>query len=237
MRIKILTFTIALIALTTVFLLKNTNKMYEKRTTNLLNIESSIQELRGSYLRSEYEKLVKPPQAFTPKGEVHLNPPLLLSDMKKTQGYGITPHIKAYGGMGLGGHPGIDWVAESGTSVYAAHDGIVFYAHRTHDNAVDGKVGYGNNIKLRARKGKEGYETVYAHLSEVLVSDGELVRSGDIIGKVGDTGFSSAPHLHFGIRFLWFCNDTDEVWTPCKIIDGDNGMLGLVDPLSYMTLQ
>ena len=135
--------------------------------------------------------------------------------------------------MGLSGHIGIDWKATSGSPVYAAHDGIVFEAYGNHSNAVEGKIGYGNRIKLRAREGQKGYETVYAHLNEVFVSVGDKIRAGQKIGTVGDTGFSSAPHLHFGIRFLWFCNDSG-VETPCEVIDGDNGMMGWVDPVKYL---
>jgi murein DD-endopeptidase MepM/ murein hydrolase activator NlpD len=205
------------------------NAIYEETLLKKVDINNEILEMRGAYLRKKYEEL--PLRSYTDDGVPMLKKPL--TEYIETQPYGKTKWIKAYGGMGLSGHIGIDWKATSGSPVYAAHDGIVFEAYGNHSNAVEGKIGYGNRIKLRAREGQKGYETVYAHLNEVFVSVGDKIRAGQKIGTVGDTGFSSAPHLHFGIRFLWFCNDSG-VETPCEVIDGDNGMMGWVDPVKYL---
>lgn len=86
-------------------------------------------------------------------------------------------------------HTGIDIAAPVGTDVYAARGGIVAAAS---DNRE-----YGKYIILRH---SDGFETVYAHLSEILVVLNERVASGMIIGKVGSTGMSTGPHLHFEIR-------------------------------------
>jgi len=219
--------------LTVLLYAQDIEQQYAEIRIQNIHREATIQELQGRYLRDKYDKMNRPPQAFY-EGEARLSPPLLLSDMIQTQGYGITPHIKAYGGMGLGGHPGIDWLADEGDRVYAAHDGVVFATRSSHKNSVHGKVGYGNNIKLRIRDGDAGYETVYAHLSRVDVKEGQVVRSGDVIGLVGDTGFSSAPHLHFGLRFLWFCDDGDQTTHPCEVMNGGNGMMGWINPLKYL---
>lgn len=152
----------------------------------------------------------------------------------QSHGYGKTKWKEAYGGMGLGGHPGVDWAAPEGEPIRASHSGTVFAAFDGHDNAVDGKKGYGNRVKIRTRDGRKGYETVYAHLSKVYVKVGERVSRGQLIGLNGDTGFSSRPHLHFGIRFLWFCDDTDQIEKACEVLDGGNGMLGWVDPTPYL---
>ena len=146
-----------------------------------------------------------------------------------SQGYG--QNLLAYGGMGLSGHPGLDLVAPEGTPVYASHEGIVFEAFGGHSNARDGKVGYGNRVKLRARYGQQGEETVYAHLSKVSVKVGEYVEDGQLIGYTGNTGFSTRPHLHFGVRYLWYCDKGGkQTGKPCEVLHGNNGMMGWVDP-------
>lgn len=171
---------------------------------------------------------------FYEDGDPLLLPPLCRADMTLTQPYGKTDYEHAYGGMGLSGHPGIDYGADEGTPVRATHSGVVFFVKDDHDNAVEGKVGYGNNIKLRHRDGQRGYETVYAHLHDVYVQEGQEVRRGEIIGTVGDTGFSSRPHLHFGIRFLWYCDDSEDTGKPCEVLDGGNRLRGWVDPSPYL---
>jgi murein DD-endopeptidase MepM/ murein hydrolase activator NlpD len=86
-------------------------------------------------------------------------------------------------------HAGIDLAAPYGTEVYAARDGLVS------DTGTNGVLG--NYIVLK----HEGlWSTVYGHLSEILVRLNEDVQSGMIIGKVGSTGESTGPHLHFEVR-------------------------------------
>jgi murein DD-endopeptidase MepM/ murein hydrolase activator NlpD len=86
-------------------------------------------------------------------------------------------------------HAGFDLAAASGTQVAAAARGTVIHA---------GPAGtYGNLVTLRH---DSGFETRYAHLSAVEVKVGDLVEAGQGIGKVGSTGHSTGPHLHFEIR-------------------------------------
>jgi lipoprotein NlpD len=87
-------------------------------------------------------------------------------------------------------HEGIDMKAPTGTAVLAAADGEVLYAG-------DQVRGYGNMVVLR----HEGdLLTVYAHNSLLLVHTGDRVIAGQAIARVGDTGHSTAPHLHFEVR-------------------------------------
>ena len=86
-------------------------------------------------------------------------------------------------------HPGFDLAAASGTEVAAAARGTVVHA---------GPAGtYGNLVTLRH---DNGFETRYAHLSEVAVHVGDVVEAGADLGKVGTTGYSTGPHLHFEVR-------------------------------------
>jgi len=87
-------------------------------------------------------------------------------------------------------HEGIDMAAPIGTSVLAAAEGSVIYSG-------DQVRGYGNMVVL---KHKDGLVTVYAHNSRLMVRGGDEVAVGQEIARVGDTGRSTAPHLHFEVR-------------------------------------
>ena len=86
-------------------------------------------------------------------------------------------------------HNGVDLAAPTGTEVQAARDGVVKEAGSDHV--------LGNFVRLDHG---DGYETVYGHLSKITVSLNSKVLSGTIVGKVGSTGLSTGPHLHFEIR-------------------------------------
>ena len=87
-------------------------------------------------------------------------------------------------------HAGMDFSAKTGTPVYATGDGVVTRA--------DAKSsGYGNHIVV---KHGYGYETLYAHLSKYKAKVGQKVKRGDVIGYVGSTGRSEAPHLHYEVH-------------------------------------
>jgi murein DD-endopeptidase MepM/ murein hydrolase activator NlpD len=87
-------------------------------------------------------------------------------------------------------HSGTDLGADQGTPVLAAFAGRVELA--------DFMGGYGLTVVLRHNKETE--ETLYGHLSELFVKPGETVKQGEVIGRVGSTGFSTGPHLHFEFR-------------------------------------
>lgn len=87
-------------------------------------------------------------------------------------------------------HEGLDIVNDVGTPVYASGDGIVEMA---------GHSGGGYGIVVVIKHGY-GYQTLYAHLSKVLVREGQRVKRGDLIAKSGNTGLVSGPHLHYEVR-------------------------------------
>ena len=88
------------------------------------------------------------------------------------------------------GHPGIDIAAPKGTPVAAADDGEVLKASWSGD-------GYGSLIIIAH---PSGFETWYAHLSQIGVEPGAGVHKGDQIGLMGSTGFSTGSHLHFEVH-------------------------------------
>jgi murein DD-endopeptidase MepM/ murein hydrolase activator NlpD len=87
-------------------------------------------------------------------------------------------------------HAGMDFTAPLGTAVYAAGDGTIEEASRS-------KRGMGNCIILSHGF---GYSSLYAHLDNFNVRPGQKVHRGDVIGYVGNTGMSVAPHLHYEVK-------------------------------------
>ncbi|MDO9231814.1 MAG: peptidoglycan DD-metalloendopeptidase family protein [bacterium] len=112
-----------------------------------------------------------------------------VSSVRITQGYGMTAYAKrgAYGGKP---HNGVDFGLSTGNNIFTAKGGKV--------------VGVGNNGKYAYGKWVavdhgDGLLTLYGHLSSQLVSKGSTLKIGDKIGKSGNTGNSTGPHLHFSV--------------------------------------
>ncbi|MDL2218341.1 peptidoglycan DD-metalloendopeptidase family protein, partial [Christensenellaceae bacterium OttesenSCG-928-M15] len=102
-----------------------------------------------------------------------------------SDGYGYRVH-PIHGGKDY--HKAVDIAVGQGTEILAGHDGTVISAG---DNG-----GYGLVVVL---EGEDGLVTKYAHCSQLLVSSGQTVKMGDVIAKVGSTGDSTGPHLHFEV--------------------------------------
>ncbi|MBO5409759.1 MAG: M23 family metallopeptidase [Clostridia bacterium] len=112
-------------------------------------------------------------------------------------------------------HYGIDISNPTGASygqnIYAAESGEVIRAY----NDGNWNGGFGNYVEIDHGN---GIRTLYAHASEVLVTVGQTVEKGDVIGKVGNTGNTTAAHLHFEVKEV-----------------GADGSITRVDPLKYVT--
>ncbi len=86
-------------------------------------------------------------------------------------------------------HGGTDLKARSGDSIVATAEGYVY--------RVGKHGGFGNMVHIIH---PSGFETIYAHLSRIDVKKGQEVRAGDVLGKAGDTGITTGPHLHYEVR-------------------------------------
>jgi murein DD-endopeptidase MepM/ murein hydrolase activator NlpD len=109
-----------------------------------------------------------------------------LTRMASGFGMRIDPHYKV-----PKMHAGMDFTAPTGTPIYATGDGTVLRA----DNASSG---YGNHIRIDHGY---GYVTLYGHMSRIKSRPGQKVKRGEVIGYVGSTGKSTAPHLHYEVRY------------------------------------
>ncbi len=89
-------------------------------------------------------------------------------------------------------HRGIDLVGPKNTKIYATGDGTVTLAKYSRN-------GYGNEVVILHGF---GYSTRYAHLNKILVKDGEKVKRGQLIGKMGNTGRSTGTHLHYEVHYM-----------------------------------
>ncbi|WP_413556998.1 M23 family metallopeptidase [Bdellovibrio sp. HCB209] len=87
-------------------------------------------------------------------------------------------------------HLGIDLAAPKGTPILAAQGGTIIYAGREFK-------GYGKMVLIESGT---GWATLYAHFDKILVSEGQKVRKGEVIGAMGRTGRATGVHLHFEIR-------------------------------------
>ncbi len=86
-------------------------------------------------------------------------------------------------------HSGVDLAAPKDSHVRVISEGIVIFADR-----------YGSYGKLVSVEHAEGYVSLYGHLNQIDVKPGQKVSAGDIIGRVGETGAATGPHLHFEWR-------------------------------------
>lgn len=147
--------------------------LLEKRIYSQLQSFDQLQET----LENQQDRLTHIPSVL----------PINIADYTMSSGYGLRID-PIYGSSKF--HEGLDFAASKGTDVYATGNGIVTVAGRekAYGNCIDIDHGY-------------NYLTRYAHLSEVLVKPGEEVKRGQLIGKVGSTGKSTGPHLHYEVRY------------------------------------
>jgi murein DD-endopeptidase MepM/ murein hydrolase activator NlpD len=147
--------------------------MVELDAKTLERVNRETKKLEALFQTSRNERLWKSVFIRPVEGEI-------------STGFGLTRIIN---GQRRSQHTGVDLRAEEGTSVLASNHGVVVL--------VDELFFSGKSVILDHGW---GLYSMYFHLSEALVKEGDLVRAGAILGRVGSTGRSTGPHLHWGIR-------------------------------------
>ncbi|MEN9487850.1 MAG: hypothetical protein RL494_115 [Bacteroidota bacterium] len=166
-------------------LLSYNNEQLVANTSNRVDMISKQLVIQSKSL-DEILKLSKAKEKFL--ASIPAIQPVKNEDLKHMAsgfGYRSDPFTKA-----RKMHKGMDFTSPTGTPVYASGDGVVVRA----DN---GASGFGNHIVIRHGY---GYETLYAHLSRYKARVGQHVKRGSVIGFVGSTGRSQAPHLHYEVH-------------------------------------
>jgi len=158
-------------------LLKYTTERMDRITKQLYIQSKSFDEV--VLLAKSKEKLIASIPAIMPINQKDLAHSV-------TSGFGWRTH-PIYKTQEM--HPGMDFSAEQGTPIYATGDGVVEVA----DNLAQG---YGNHVVINHGF---GYQTLYGHMSRIACAVGKKVTRGQLIGYVGSTGLSTAPHLHYEV--------------------------------------
>jgi murein DD-endopeptidase MepM/ murein hydrolase activator NlpD len=155
----------------------------------------------GSFRLTDVFRVTPRPAPIVGNGNQRLLFPLIGSAVT-TSGFGWRLH-PVLGSWRM--HAGRDLAAPEGTPVVAALSGRVV------SSGLAG--GYGLAVEIEHDRPRR--RTLYGHLSELYVKDGETVRQGEVIGRVGSTGLSTGPHLHFELRLLqdggWVATDPGDL--------------------------
>jgi murein DD-endopeptidase MepM/ murein hydrolase activator NlpD len=144
---------------------------------------------------------------LTLDSELHVGDTIIIPDAEPTSapkptggstspsypGYYMRPIIGGHKSQGIHGHNGVDLAAPIGTPIYAAAGGTVIVS--ISNGGYNG--GYGNYVVISH---PNGTQTLYAHNSSNAVNVGDRVSRGDLVGKIGMTGKTSGPHVHFEVR-------------------------------------
>jgi murein DD-endopeptidase MepM/ murein hydrolase activator NlpD len=151
-----------------------------------------------------------------------------------------------YSQFGHPGHEGIDFPVGNGTEIFACADGVVDLVDLRGTTPFE--AAYGTHLWIRHDHGGAVYRTLYAHLSEIRVSQGQRVTAGQLVALSGNTGRSTGPHLHFSLKKVGASNARETTYevvgdlikvpnTSILWRRGDRGTFkwDYIDPTPYLT--
>ena len=134
---------------------------------------------------------------------------------------------------GSGGHNGVDFRASIGTKIKTALSGTVVAVGNTDKSCPH--ASYGKWVFVRHNN---GLSTLYAHFSKIKVAPGQILVTGDMVGWSGNTGYSTGPHLHFGVYATQGVEVKKYNFKSCK---GESTIMPLItrrdaylNPMSYL---
>lgn len=193
-------------------------KLLAQKKAEKANFEKQMQDLEAKL------QFLLDPSSIPSRGSGVLAWPL--KDIRITQYFGATSDsVRLYK---TGTHNGVDFAAVTGTSVHAALDGVVLATNEIVANMCQ----YGKWVLI---KHNNGLTTLYGHLSAVNVTKGQAVKTGQIIGYSGSTGYATGPHLHFtvyaseAVNFKQYtCNSGATLTIPVAAASG------YLDPMDYL---
>ena len=182
-------------------------------------------------LKSQYLQAVDPSQVLAPRKGVFQWP---LDKIRITQTFGQSDFAQsgAYNGKG---HNGVDLGSPLGTPVKAALAGTVWGTGNT--DLYKGCYSAGKWIMI---KHPNGLSTLYGHLSQISVVQGQSVATGQIIGNVGATGYATGPHLHISVyvtsvtQIMTFGEATNKASACSRALIPITPPAGFLNPLSYL---
>ena len=211
----------------------NKSKVYDDRD-EIYNLRTMYEEMSGKVeedIEIEYEDVVTSDSYWWPIGskdstnvggkEFSNGDPETVTITSNFGTIGdVSSHAKGHGGLDIGGG------RKGETNIIAAKDGVVVYPiDKSKMTCPDGGLGntcgggYGNYVILQH---SDGNYTLYGHMyaNSITVKAGDTVKQGQVIGKMGTSGDSSGPHLHFEVRVG--ANDPSKKVDPLKYISDDN---------------
>lgn len=163
-------------------------------------LDTFLEELETFEAAHNEQVLVTPSVCPLPEGEFVLTSPF---------GRRRSPFTKQ-----IDNHPGLDLAATTGTEIHAPADGVVVFAGRYPSRQSVSWWRYGNLVALAHG---ERFITLFGHCDEIVVKSGQQVKQGEVIATVGNSGWSTSPHLHYEVRRK-----------------GDDGAFVPVDPRVYI---
>ncbi len=204
----------------------NYQKIIAQKKAQQASFESALQNLQAKL------NYTVDPDQITAAGKGVLRYPL--DNVRITQYFGNTPFAKggAYGGKG---HNGMDFAASIGTPIKAALSGTVIGTGNT--DSVRGCYSFGKWVMV---KHNNGLNTMYAHLSQISVTSGQSVATGQLLGYSGETGYATGPHLHFGVyvssatQIIKLGDATKQSTSCAQAIMPIVPLSGYLNPLNYL---
>lgn len=197
---------------------KSKEKIYQDSLTTL---QKRQQEIDAEIARLEEEARKGINLGALPK--VDTGPLMMPTQGTITQGYGSTPFARTH--YASKRHNGIDIAAPIGTPIYSAADGRVVGVGDQDKYCYKGAYG-----KFIAITHYNGLTTLYGHLSLQVVSEGQELKKGDLIGYMGSTGYSYGSHLHFTV----YATPTFKIAPALKTCGPKMPFGGDVNPFDYL---